>query len=77
MTEQIIEIDENGKVHGNDLEHALSSCAESFQCRERLEHAGLDSRAVPARLPGGVESGRPTARDVVWALTPTRRRSRS
>ena len=28
--EEIIEIDENGKVHGNDLEHALSSALNRF-----------------------------------------------
>jgi len=30
MSEQIIEIDEDGKVHGNDLEHALSSALNQF-----------------------------------------------
>lgn len=30
MNEQIIEIDELGKVHGNDLEHALASALNRF-----------------------------------------------
>ena len=30
MTDQIIEVDENGKVHGNDLEHALASALNCF-----------------------------------------------
>jgi hypothetical protein len=30
MNEQIIEIDEDGKVHGNDLEHALASALNCF-----------------------------------------------
>ena len=28
--EEIIEVDENGKVHGNDLEHALASALNRF-----------------------------------------------
>ena len=30
MTEQIIEIDETGQVHGNDLEHALAAALNRF-----------------------------------------------
>jgi hypothetical protein len=30
MTEQIIEIDEHGKVHGNDLEHAVAEALNRF-----------------------------------------------
>lgn len=30
MNEEIIEIDEEGKVHGNDLEHALASALNRF-----------------------------------------------
>lgn len=30
MAEQIIEIDEDGRVHGNDLEHALASALNRF-----------------------------------------------
>jgi hypothetical protein len=30
MSEQIIEIDENGKVHGNDLEHEIAAALNRF-----------------------------------------------
>ena len=30
MNEQIIEIDENGKVHGDDLEHAIASALNRY-----------------------------------------------
>lgn len=33
MTEEVIEIDEDGHVHGNDLEHALASALNRF-CAE-------------------------------------------
>jgi len=37
VAEQIIEIDEDGKVHGNDLEHALASALNRF-CAENASN---------------------------------------
>lgn len=37
MSEMVIEIDEDGRVHGNDLEHALASALNRF-CAENASN---------------------------------------